>query len=82
MPTSLVDVETAHRDQVELNVQADPLALPVRGGRQEDRRHVLRRVASLLRRRPKTGASYYDPLFGRPDMVENDYYRFGHQPRG
>ena len=42
----------------------------------------LRRVAGLLRRMPKTGGSFYDPLFGRPDPVEDDYYRFRHQPRG
>jgi hypothetical protein len=46
-----------------------------RGGR-------LRRVAALLRPGPKIGASYHDPLFGRPDLVEDDYYRFRHQPRG
>ena len=42
----------------------------------------LRRVASLLRRVPTIGGSFYDPLFGRPDLVEDDYYRFRHQPRG
>ena len=26
-------------------------------------------------------ASYYDPLFGRPDLIEDDYYRFRNQPR-
>jgi hypothetical protein len=25
---------------------------------------------------------YYDPKFQRPDVVEDDYYRFRHQPRG
>jgi hypothetical protein len=42
----------------------------------------LRRVAAPLRPALNTGASYHDPLFGRPDLVENDYYRFQHQPRG
>jgi hypothetical protein len=82
MPTSLANVETAQRDQEEPNVQAGPPTWPGRGGRQEDRGHLLRRVANLLRRRPKTGARYSDPLFWRPDIVENDYYRFRHQPRG
>jgi hypothetical protein len=41
----------------------------------------LRRVADLLRRVPKTNASYYDPLFERPDLVEDDYYRLRNQPR-
>jgi len=82
MPAPIVNVETAHRDQVEPNAHADLLALPGQGGSQEERGPVLRRVANLLRRRPKTGASHYDPLFRAPDIVENDYYRFGHQPRG
>jgi hypothetical protein len=42
----------------------------------------LRRVAGLLRRVPTTGGGYHDPLFERPDLVEDDYYRFRHQPRG
>jgi hypothetical protein len=31
---------------------------------------------------PTTGGGYHDPLFERPDLVEDDYYRFRHQPRG
>jgi hypothetical protein len=42
----------------------------------------LRRVAGLLRRMPKISASYSNPLFGRPDLVEDDYYRLRNQPRG
>ena len=41
-----------------------------------------RRLIGLLRRAAKTGGSYYDPLFARPDLVEDDYYRFRHQARG
>jgi hypothetical protein len=70
------------RDQVEPNAQADLPALPGQGCSQEQRGHALRRAANLLRRQPKTGPSYYDPLFQAPDTVENDYYRFRHQPRG
>ena len=41
----------------------------------------LRRIAGLLRLpRPRTG--YRDPLFGRPDLIEDDYYRLRNQPRG
>ena len=47
-----------------------------RGGR------LRRAAAALLRPGPKIGGSYRDPLFGRPDLVEDDYYRFRHQPRG
>ncbi len=35
-----------------------------------------RRFGFLLRRIPKTRATYIDPLFARPDLVEHDYYRF------
>ena len=35
-----------------------------------------RRFGFLLRRIPKTRATYIDPLFARPDLVEDDYYRF------
>ncbi|HET9895663.1 MAG TPA: hypothetical protein VFQ44_12110 [Streptosporangiaceae bacterium] len=36
----------------------------------------LRRFGFLLQRIPKTRATYVDPLFARPDLVEHDYYRF------
>ena len=45
-------------------------------------RRAARRVAGLLRRAPKTGASYCDPLFERPDLIEDDYYRLRNQPHG
>jgi hypothetical protein len=34
-----------------------------------------------LRRVPTTGG-HRDPLFERPDLVEDDYYRFRNQPSG
>jgi hypothetical protein len=77
MPASLaLSVETASRDQLQPDVQADLLASPGQGSRHEERGRVLRRVANLLRRVPVARASYHDPLFARPDIVENDYYRF------
>jgi hypothetical protein len=42
----------------------------------------LRRIAALPRLVLRIGGSYHDPLFGRPDLVEDDYYRFRHQLRG
>ena len=39
------------------------------------------RSIGLLMRLARTRASYYDPLFGRPDLIENDYYRLRNQPR-
>ena len=50
--------------------------------RAEIRGHRLRRVIGLLRRVPTTGASSYDPLFERPDLIEDDYYRLRNQPHG
>jgi len=49
--------------------------------RAEIRGDRLRRLAGLLRRVPKAGG-HRDPLFERPDLVEDDYYRFRNQPRG
>jgi hypothetical protein len=33
-------------------------------------------LARRRARRVERPSSYYDPLFSRPDVVENDYYRF------
>ena len=41
----------------------------------------LRRITDLLMRLARIRAGYYDPLFGRPDLIEDDYYRFRNQPR-
>jgi hypothetical protein len=38
------------------------------------------RITRLLG--PVLRSSYLDPLFERPDRVEDDYYRFLNQPRG
>jgi hypothetical protein len=38
-----------------------------------------RRFDVLRRRIPKTRGFYADPLFERPDLVEDDYYRFRRQ---
>ena len=52
------------------------------GARAAIRGDRLRRAARLLRQVPTTGGSYHDPLFERPDLVEDDYYRFRNRPRG
>lgn len=44
-----------------------------RGDRQ---RHFARLLLRVF------GTGYSDPLFERPDLVEDDYYRFLKQPRG
>jgi len=48
----------------------------------EGRGNRPRRLAGLLRWAPKNAHSHHDPLFDRPDMVENDYYRFRNYPSG
>jgi len=40
----------------------------------------LRRAAGAMRHVLET--SYRDPLFERPDVIEDDYYRFRNQPYG
>jgi hypothetical protein len=35
-----------------------------------------RRFGFLFQRIPRTRDTYADPLFARPDLVEDDYYRF------
>lgn len=48
--------------------------------RAQTRSDRLQRISGLLERVPKTRASYHDPLFERPDLIENDYYRLRNQP--
>ena len=39
------------------------------------------RITGLLMRLARIRAACYDPLFGRPDLIEDDYYRLRNQPR-
>jgi hypothetical protein len=48
--------------------------------RREDRRSRMRRLVGLRHRVPKNHGDCYDPRFERPDLVEDDYYRFRNQP--
>jgi hypothetical protein len=56
----------------------EPAATPETLARLTRRRQ---RITGLLMRLAKTRARYYDPLFERPDLIEDDYYRFRNQPR-
>lgn len=51
------------------------------GARAEIRGDRLRRLVGLLRHVPTT-SGHRDPLFERPDLIEDDYYRFRNQPHG
>ena len=75
MPVTL----QAANEATETHAQsAAPVVLAPRGGTMpRDRRW---RLTGLLTRVLRTG--YHDPLFERPDLIEDDYYRFLHQPRG
>ena len=65
--------------------QTAPPAVACQGAgsaRAEEQGNRPRRLAGLLRWAPKNAHSHHDPLFDRPDMVENDYYRFRNYPSG
>jgi hypothetical protein len=51
-----------------------------RGAAAVTRGTALRRAINCMARVFRTG--YYDPKFERPDVVEDDYYRFRHRPHG
>jgi hypothetical protein len=51
---------------------------PARAQKRHDARQE--RFVGLLTRVRWT--SYHDSLFERPDLIEDDYYRLIHQPRG
>lgn len=69
---------TVSRDQA--GVAGTSAPLPAVPGRRTSRALLaLRGAAGLLRRISGTGG-YRDPLFERPDLVEDDYYRFRNQP--
>jgi len=52
-------------------------AAPPRLGTRRDR---LRCLVASLRGALMSSGGYYDPLFERPDLVEEDYYRFWNRP--
>jgi hypothetical protein len=69
-----VSVVADTREQAEVPISSTPPG--VRDGRRT-RKHKARAFLTWRRvRRVERTSSYYDPLFDRPDLVENDYYRF------
>ena len=76
MPTASPAVDPA-TDTLE---QPARLAAAAPTRRAISRRSHRWRIAGL--RAPVLRSSYLDPLFERPDLIEDDYYRFLNQPRG
>jgi hypothetical protein len=74
MPVTLqaASEATDARDQLPIT------STPTREQKRRDARQ--KRVVGLLTRLRWT--SYHDSLFERPDIIEDDYYRFLNQPRG
>ena len=62
------------REQAEVAFSSAPPG-PKDGQRHQNRNGRAFLTRLRVRRVGRT-SSYYDPLFARPDLVENDYYRF------
>lgn len=75
MPVAWPAIDEA-ANTCEQSAATEPRIATRRPRRPVDRRRYAGLLARVLR------ASYLDPLFERPDLVEDDYYRFLHQPRG
>jgi hypothetical protein len=77
---ALLPRRAAHRGQTALPVAAH--SDRTGSARAEIRADRLQRIIGLLRPVLKNRARYYDPLFERPDLIEDDYYRLQNHPRG
>jgi hypothetical protein len=78
--TPAIKIGADTREHAEVPFSSTPaLVQQGRGRRKRNARAFLtrRRARRLVRT-----SSYYDPLFGRPDLVENDYYRFRNHAGG
>ena len=96
MPSAPLAVKTVTGNQAGATDAPDPGPLPRRvpalprwphvrgllGGRGLTALLRWPRVSGASRRAPRPSRDYHDPLFERPDLVEDDYYRFRHYPRG
>jgi hypothetical protein len=78
LTTPAITVMADTREQAEVPFSSIPPGVEDghRPRKRDARAFLTRRRA---RRAARTG-SYYDPLFSRPDLVENDYYRFRNRP--
>jgi hypothetical protein len=80
MPLTMPATTAVSRPETAMS--ADDLLQIGRNAWPEIRRSRLLCIVGLLRRVPKMGGSYHDPLFERPGQVEDDYRRFRNQPYG
>jgi hypothetical protein len=78
--TPAVSVVTDTREHADVPFSSTPaLVKQGHGPRKRNARAFLTRRRA---RRVTRTSSYYDPLFGRPDLVENDYYRLRNHASG
>jgi hypothetical protein len=76
--TPAINVVADTREQAEVPFSSTP---PGMEDAQRPRKRNARAFLTRRRtRRVERTASYYDPLFARPDWVENDYYRLRNHP--
>jgi hypothetical protein len=71
--------ETVTRTREAAHVPGKSPPVPVPHGHMRATTRSLRIVGDLVQRVFAT--SHYDTLFMRPDLIEDDYYRFRNQPR-
>jgi hypothetical protein len=72
--TPTTDIITDTHEQAEVPLSSTPAL--VQQGRSPRKRNARAILSGRRVRRVERTSSYYDPLFGRLDLVENDYYRF------
>ncbi len=76
--TPAMSVVADTREQAELPCSST--ASGAADGQRPGKRNARTFLARRRSRRVDGTSGYYDPLFGRPDLVENDYYRLRNHP--
>ena len=74
VPTQPADVQT----QTDCDAPRQALAPAATPETMAPLTRRLQRITGLLMRLAR---GYYDPLLARPELIEDDYYRFRNQPR-
>jgi hypothetical protein len=78
LTTPAITVMADTREQAEVPFSSTPPG--VEDGHRPRKRDARAFLTRRRARRAERIGSYYDPLFSRPDLVENDYYRFRNRP--